>query len=134
MDYINVPTTVFTPLEYGCVGYTEEDAIKQFGDENIEVYHTEFRPLEWMFNKARPEFSCYVKLICLKSENEKVIGFHILCDNAGEITQGFTIAIKMGATKEVWDNSVGIHPTIAEDCIGLKFTKRDNPDATKGSC
>lgn len=67
MDYINVPTTVFTPLEYGCIGYNEEDAIQKYGDEDIEVYHTEFRPLEWSYFKARPEQSCYVKLICLKS-------------------------------------------------------------------
>lgn len=103
MDYTNVPTTVFTPLEYGCVGYTEADAIEKYGEENIEVYHTEFAPLEWSFNKARPEFACYVKLICVKPENEKVIGFHILCDNAGEVTQGFATAVKMGVTKEIWD-------------------------------
>ena len=47
MDYINVPTTVFTPLEYGCCGYDEETAKKEFGADNIRTYHTSFQPLEW---------------------------------------------------------------------------------------
>jgi len=47
MDYINVPTTVFTPLEYGCCGYSEEDAKTKFGADNVATYHTEFQPLEW---------------------------------------------------------------------------------------
>lgn len=50
MDYTNVPTTVFTPLEYGCVGLSEEDAKAKYKD-NIRCYHTEFKPLEWSFNK-----------------------------------------------------------------------------------
>lgn len=55
MDYVNVPTTVFTPLEYGSCGLSEEDAKKQYGEENISTYHTEFKPLEWQLNKNRPE-------------------------------------------------------------------------------
>jgi thioredoxin reductase (NADPH) len=51
MDYINVPTTVFTPIEYGCCGLSEEDAKIKYGEENVLTYHTEFRPLEWAMNK-----------------------------------------------------------------------------------
>mmetsp|Transcript_2242 Transcript_2242/g.3872 ORF Transcript_2242/g.3872 Transcript_2242/m.3872 type:complete len:346 (+) Transcript_2242:661-1698(+) len=54
MDYVNVPTTVFTPIEYGCCGYSEEDAKAKFGADNISTYHTEFQPLEWQYNKFRP--------------------------------------------------------------------------------
>lgn len=129
MDYINVPTTVFTPIEYGCCGYSEEDAKSKFGEENISTYHTEFRPLEWAYNKGRPEGDCYVKVLVNKADNERVVGFHICAPNAGEITQGLGIAMKCGVTKELLDSCVGIHPTIAEDCIGLKFTKEENPDA-----
>jgi pyruvate/2-oxoglutarate dehydrogenase complex dihydrolipoamide dehydrogenase (E3) component len=63
-----------------------------------------------------------------------VVGFHICAPNAGEVTQGLGVAMKCGLTKELLDSYVGIHPTIAEDCIGLKFTKEYNPDAEKGGC
>lgn len=134
MDYINVPTTVFTPLEYGTCGYTEEEAKNKFGADNIATYHTEFQPLEWQYNKFRPKDNdCYVKLLVHKPDG-KVVGFHILAPNAGEITQGIGIAMKCGATKDQVDSCVGIHPTTAEDVIGLALTKEENPDAKKGGC
>jgi thioredoxin reductase (NADPH) len=120
MDYVNVPTTVFSPLEYGCVGYSEEEAKAKFGAENVSCYHIGFQPLEWQFNKYRPEDdSCYVKIICNKLDDLRVIGYHILAPNAGEITQGMAVAIKCGVTKEKLDSTIGIHPTVAEDSIGL---------------
>lgn len=135
MDYNNVPTVVFSPLEYGCCGYPEEDAVAKFGAENISCYHTGFQPLEWMFNKYRPEDDLsYVKIICNKLDNMRVIGYHILAPNAGEITQGIAVAMKCGMTKEQLDSTVGIHPTVAEDSIGLKFTKEESPDAKKTGC
>ena len=69
MDYINVATTVFTPIEYGACGYSEEDATDTFGADNIEVFHTNFWPLEWTLAK-RPENASYCKLVCNK--NDKV--------------------------------------------------------------
>lgn len=86
MDYINVPTTVFTPLEYGTCGFTEEDAKAKFGAENIKTYYTEFKPLEWALNKGRPEGDAYVKVLVNTLDNNKVVGFHICAPNAGEIT------------------------------------------------
>jgi len=62
MDYTNVPTTVFTPIEYGCVGLSEEDAKAKFGEADIKTYHTAFTPLEWAFNKTI-ERSAYVKVL-----------------------------------------------------------------------
>jgi thioredoxin reductase (NADPH) len=53
IDYVNVPTTVFTPLEYGCVGYSEEAAYEIYGKDNIEVYHSSFTSLEWNFSEKR---------------------------------------------------------------------------------
>lgn len=90
MNYNNVPTTVFTPLEYGCVGLSEEDAKKKFGEKDIRCFHTEFKPLEWAFNKI-VERASYVKVI-VQLSTDKVVGFHVLCPNAGEITQGIGIA------------------------------------------
>ncbi len=86
MDYVNVPTTVFTPLEYGACGLSSEDARKIHGAENISTYHTTFKPLEWNYNKMREGGSCYVKVIVNKADNNRVVGFHILAPNAGEVT------------------------------------------------
>lgn len=108
MDYKLVPTTVFTPIEYGKVGYSEEEAIEKFGAENVEVFLSEFTTLEVsavhrtkrqssshqsevkggeevMGEEAGP--NCLSKLVCLKNQNNKVIGFHFVGPNAGELTQ-----------------------------------------------
>lgn len=77
----------------------------------------------------------YVKVIVNHLDNERIVGFHVLAPNAGDITQGVGIAMKgPNFNKEQLDSCVGIHPTVAEDIIGLDKTKRDEPDATKGSC
>ena len=89
MDYELVPTTVFTPLEYGAIGLTEVDAKTKFGADNIDTYHTKFKALEWSFHKfdavAESE-RCYVKVLVNKTDNNRVVGFHICSPNAGEIT------------------------------------------------
>lgn len=69
-----------------------------------------------------------------KADSNRVVGFHICAPNAGEITQGVGIGFKCGMTKEQMDAVVGIHPTCAEEVIGLKETKEENPDATKTGC
>lgn len=68
MKYDKLCTTVYTPLEYGCCGLAEEDAIRLKGEENIEVYHQAFTPLEWTV-PHRPENICFAKLICDKTDN-----------------------------------------------------------------
>merc|ERR1719336_3218941 len=132
-DYVNVCTTVFTPLEYGCCGLSEEEAIAQLGEENLEVYHQNFWPLEWTV-AHRPENNCYLKLICNKLQSEKVVGFHYLGPNAGEVTQGFGMALKMGATKADFDNLIGIHPTTAETFTTMAITKSSGVDASATGC
>ncbi|KZS14998.1 thioredoxin reductase 1, cytoplasmic isoform X1 [Daphnia magna] len=132
-DYVNVPTTVFTPLEYGSVGFSEEDAIAKYGANDIEVYHSFLTPLEVTIPK-RDDNEGYAKLICVKSLNEKVVGFHILSPNAGEITQGFAIGLKLGATKADFDNLIGIHPTIAEVFTTLNTTKSSGADVLQKGC
>jgi len=129
-DYDKIPTTVFTPLEYGCCGLSEEDALSRHGGENIEVYHTNFWPLEWTLNHDRPDNACYAKLICDKKDKNRVIGFHYLGPNAGEITQGFAGMIKLKATKDDFDDLIGIHPTTAEQFTTLEKTKAEDPSAS----
>ena len=134
MNYKFIATTVFTPLEYGCVGYQEDEAIEKFGKENIRIYHSEFTPLEWNMDLLRGE-TCYMKIICDLKNDEKIIGFHILSPNAGEITQGMSIAINAGVTKSILNNTVGIHPTIAEEIITCNTIKEDESSkAEKEDC
>ncbi|XP_028680184.1 thioredoxin reductase 3 [Erpetoichthys calabaricus] len=132
-DYINVCTTVFTPLEYGCCGLSEEKAIELFGEENIEVYHSLFWPLEYTV-AGRDHNKCYSKIICNKMDNERVVGFHYLGPNAGEVTQGYGAAIKCGLTKELLETTIGIHPTCAEIFTTLSVTKRSGADISQRGC
>ena len=131
MDYINVPTTVFTPLEYGACGYSEEAARDKFGSENIEVYHNLFQPLEWVISGKQGV--CYAKLV-VKLSDQKVIGFHMIGPNAGEVTQGFALALRLGATKKDFDMLVGIHPTNAEVFTSLTITKSSGKELSASGC
>lgn len=144
MDYNEVPTTVFTPLEYGCVGMSEELAAETFGSKKLEIYHSYLRPLEWKTNQEfldvkkgiehREDNSCFFKLVCLKEEDERIVGLHYVGPNAGEIVQGFAVAVKLRATKSDFDDTVGIHPTVAEEFTTLKVTKGSGLDPTKRGC
>lgn len=134
MDYHNVCTTVFTPVEYSCVGYSEEDAIAKCGASNIEVYHREFLPLEWSLPFERSHKFCFTKVIVDKTDNEKVLGIHYVGPNAGEVMQGFGAAMKNGLTFKTLTETVGIHPTSAEEITALSITKSSGEDAAAGGC
>ena len=71
MDYTNICTTVFTPLEYGTVGMSEEDAKSKYSDCKLEIYHTNFTPLEWSLSEGRTKHPAFAKIIVLK-EDDKV--------------------------------------------------------------
>ena len=140
-DYTNVPTTVFTPHEYGAIGLAEEDALAVYGDGNIVVYHGQFVPLEDAIPKmhnfeayGREYPWSYAKLVCNKADNNRVLGFHVLSPNAGEITQGYAVAVKMGATKDDIEATIGIHPTCSEAITMLAITKDSGVDITPGGC
>lgn len=133
MDFKNIATTIFTPLEYGSVGYSEEEAVKKFKQENIEVYHTYFKPLEWTI-PHREDNTCYMKVIVDKQDEERIIGCHVLSPNAGEVIQGYAVAIKAGATKQLLDDTVGIHPTISEEFTTLNVTKASGESPEKTGC
>lgn len=134
MDYLNVCTTVFTPIEYACVGYSEDDAITKFGEDNIEVYHREFLPLEWSLSFSRSHHNSFAKVIVDKLSNDKVIGIHFVGPNAGEVMQGYGVAIKKGISYKDLMETVGIHPTSAEELVTLTVTKRSGGDAAAGGC
>mmetsp|Transcript_117800 Transcript_117800/g.345083 ORF Transcript_117800/g.345083 Transcript_117800/m.345083 type:complete len:484 (-) Transcript_117800:70-1521(-) len=135
MDYTDVATAVFTPLEYGTVGYSEEDAQKKLGKERVKVYHSTAIPLEWNLNHERSEDQGFMKVVVDMAENEKVIGVHILGPNAGEVIQGLAVAVKAGCTKGHLDDCVGIHPTFAEGYTTMDQVKTEDAGLpTKGGC
>lgn len=128
-----IPTAVFTPLEYGAVGLSEEDAVKQHGADNIDVWISYFTPLEWSV-PHRPENKCFVKLVINLADKGRVLGFHFLGENAGEVTQGYALGLKLGATIADFHHLVGIHPTSAEEFTTLSVTKRSGKDPKKTGC
>ncbi|KAL9189929.1 hypothetical protein ACHAXT_009604 [Thalassiosira profunda] len=133
MDYRNVCTTVFTPLEYGTVGYSEDDAMAEFGKENVEVYHKYFVPLEWSISPTRAHHQGFCKAI-IDKHTSKVLGLHYLGPNAGEVMQGFGTAMKLGCTFDDIIETVGIHPTTAEEFTTLSITKASGADAAAAGC
>ena len=115
MDYANIPTAVFSQPELATVGLTEEQASNKFN--NIRVFRSDFRPMFETLGQG--EGRVFIKLI-VDSDTDKVVGCHMVGDHAAEIIQGIAIAIKAGATKTDFDQTMGIHPTIAEEIVTLK--------------
>eukprot|EP01128_Nolandella_sp_AFSM9_P006738 TRINITY_DN3535_c0_g1_i1.p1 TRINITY_DN3535_c0_g1~~TRINITY_DN3535_c0_g1_i1.p1 ORF type:complete len:655 (+),score=125.16 TRINITY_DN3535_c0_g1_i1:196-1965(+) len=133
VQFSKVATTVFTPLEYAFVGLSEEDAMAKVGKHAVEVYHAHFQPLEFRLGERNLN-DCYLKIICDREDNERVLGIHILSPNAGEIMQGYAVAYRMNATKEDLDTTVGIHPTIAEELNRVTITKSSGLDPVRTGC
>uniref|UniRef100_A0AAY5E886 Thioredoxin reductase 2, tandem duplicate 2 n=1 Tax=Electrophorus electricus TaxID=8005 RepID=A0AAY5E886_ELEEL len=133
MDYHSVPTTVFTPLEYGCVGLSEESAESRYGKDNIEVYHAFYKPLEFTIAE-RDASHCYVKVVCDRAGVQRVLGLHFTGPSAGEVIQGFAVSVRCGLTYAQLRDTVGIHPTCAEELTKIHITKRSGLDATVTGC
>lgn len=134
MDYKKICTTIFTPIEYGTVGYSEEEAQETFGKESLEVYHKQFTPLEWSLSQSRSSHQAFTKVICLKTDDMKVIGIHYVGPNAGEVMQGYGVAMKKNITFKDLEDTVGIHPTSAEEIVTLSVTKSSGASASAGGC
>lgn len=117
MDYTNVPTVIFSHPSIGAIGYTEEEAIARFGKDEIKVYRSSFTPMYTALGDHRQP--CVMKLVTL-GKDEKVIGLHGIGYGVDEMIQGFAVAIKMGATKADFDQTVAIHPTGAEEFVTMR--------------
>lgn len=133
MDYMDVATTVFSPLEYACVGLSEEAAIAKFGEENVEVYHAYYKPTEF-FIPQKSVKHCYLKAVAERAGDQRIVGLHYVGPVAGEVIQGFAVAMKSGVTIKILLNTVGIHPTTAEEFTRLNITKRSGLDPTPATC
>lgn len=99
-------------------------------------FHSSFTPLEWALPDPTPKHagSCYLKVLCDKSDQDRVVGFHILGPNCGEITQGFATAMKLNATYSDFRDTIGIHPTVAESFTTVSVTKSSGEAADAGGC
>ena len=117
LDYTDVATVVFSHPVIGSVGLTEEKAIAKYGSENIKVYKSSFTPMYTALANNRQLST--MKLVTL-GENEKIIGLHGIGYGVDEMIQGFSVAIKMGATKADFDNTVAIHPTGSEEFVTMR--------------
>ncbi|EDZ48648.1 glutathione-disulfide reductase [Leisingera daeponensis] len=117
-DHELIPTAIFTQPEMGTIGLSEEEAGER---EPIEVYATSFKPMQQAF--AGRAQRVLMKLIVSK-ETRKVLGCHIVAPGAGEMIQLAGIAVKMGATKEDFDRTVAVHPTMSEELVTLKTPVR----------
>ena len=117
MDYNTIPTVVFSHPAIGTVGLTEDEAISQYGKDNIKVYTSAFTSMYTALGKHRQ--MAKFKLVTA-GENEQVVGLHGIGYGVDEMIQGFAVAIKMGATKEEFDAVVAIHPTGSEEFVTMR--------------
>jgi len=115
IDYNNIPTAVFCQPEFATVGFSEEAARSAF--ERISVYTADFKPMLQTLGGGSDRIS--MKLI-VDLSTDKVIGCHMVGDHAAEIIQGIGIAIKAGATKAHFDDTIGIHPSAAEEFVTMR--------------
>lgn len=115
MTYDHIPSAVFATPPLSTVGQTEEQCLEQGLD--IEVYTSSFRPLKYTLGSR--QVRSFMKMIVDK-KSAKVLGLHMVGDDAPEIMQGFAVALKAGATKEVFDETIGIHPSSAEEFVTMR--------------
>ncbi|MCP4038337.1 MAG: FAD-dependent oxidoreductase, partial [bacterium] len=113
--YRDVPAAVFSRPPIGTVGQTEAQAREEHAE--IDVYESRFRALKHTLTKGDEQ--TYMKLVVDK-RSDRVLGLHMVGPDAGEIVQGFAVAIKCGATKAQFDATIGIHPTSAEEFVTLR--------------
>ena len=115
MSYHFIPTAVFTHPNIGTVGFSEGEARKEFAD--VTVYRSEFKALKHTLSGSTER--TLMKLI-VQDQTDRVVGLHMVGADAGEIVQGFAVAMKAGATKAMFDSTVGIHPTAAEEFVTMR--------------
>lgn len=116
LDYKMIATSVFSHPPIGTVGLTEDEARKEHGDA-VKIYQTRFTA---MYNSmTRHEVPTAMKLVCIGAQ-EKVVGCHIIGPGSDEMLQGFAVAMRMGATKKDFDDTVAIHPTSAEELVTMR--------------
>mgnify|MGYP006271779229 CR=1 FL=1 len=115
--YENIPTVVFSHPPLGTVGLTEEQAHEQFGQSGVKCYTTRFTDMYHAMTQRKPATA--MKLVTVGAK-ERVVGAHVIGLHADEMIQGFAVAVRMGATKRDFDNTVAIHPTASEELVTMR--------------
>jgi glutathione reductase (NADPH) len=115
LEYSFIPTVVFSHPPIGTIGLTENEAINLF--EKVKIYKSKFTPMSDALIKNKTTTA--IKLVC-EGVNEVIVGCHIIGHGADEMLQGFAVAIKMGATKSQFDDTIAIHPTSSEEVVTLR--------------
>ncbi len=116
VDYENIPSVVFSHPPIATLGLTEAQARERFGGLTT-IYKSIYTPMRYALSARGSKAA--MKLVCA-GETERIVGIHLIGDNVDEMLQGFAVAIKMGATKADFDNTIAIHPTSAEELVTMK--------------
>ena len=122
MGHEDIATAVFTQPEVGTVGLTEHEARDKYGE--LDIYKTNFGPMRNVLSGSHERV--FMKLI-VKQDDQRVVGVHIIGPDAGEMIQMIGVAVKMGVTKQQFDDTCAVHPTIAEEIVTMR-TKWVAPD------
>lgn len=120
VDYANIATAVFSLPNIGTVGLTEKDARKN--GHNVQIFESRFRPMKLTLTDCQEK--TLMKLV-VDADTDKVLGCHMVGPDAGEIVQGLAIALKAGATKQHFDETIGVHPTAAEEFVTMRTPVAD---------
>ena len=115
LDYANIPSAVFSQPSIGTVGLSEQEARER--GIAVTCYRSNFRPLKHTISGA--EERIYMKMV-VENSTGRVLGLHMVGEHAGEIIQGFAVAVNMGATKSHFDETIGVHPTAAEEFVTMR--------------
>jgi len=115
IDHENVPTAVFAHPNLATVGLGEEKARERYGA--VDIYKAYFRPLKLTLTERKDR--TFMKLV-VDAKSQRVVGAHMIGPDAGEVIQGIAIAVKLGATKQQFDSTIGIHPTVAEEFVTMR--------------
>jgi len=117
LDYENVPTVIFGRPPLGTVGLSEKAARERYGEGNVRVHRASFVPLYHALTRVKPRSE--MKLVTAGSQ-QRIVGVHVVGPGADEMLQGFAVAVRMGATKKDFDDTVAIHPTSAEELVTMR--------------
>ncbi|TWC27856.1 NADPH-glutathione reductase [Pseudomonas sp. SJZ079] len=115
VDYQTIPTAVFSLPNIGTVGLSEEQA--KAAGHSVEVYESRFRPMKLTLTECQER--TLMKLV-VDADSDRVLGCHLVGPDAGEIIQGLAVALKAGATKQIFDDTIGVHPTAAEEFVTMR--------------
>lgn len=133
ISYDFIGRTLLTPAEFSTVGLSEEAANATYGSNQIECFIGTYEPVELLVNH-RSTRHCFLKAIAMREGDQKIIGLHLIGPNAGEVIQGYAVALKCGLTMTTLKDAVGIHPTVAQEFIRLTTTKRSETSPQRPSC